>query len=131
MTHQGRCLDMGATPASLELPHDAALRLHIRLRCAKHCHTAWGSFHPQCAEDHLGRGGMMIKVKTLTGKEIEVDIEPTDTIERIKERVEEKEGIPPVQQRCENRAMKALEAACRLLKPCGVLQAHLCWQADE
>jgi hypothetical protein len=42
---------------------------------------------------------MMIKVKTLTGKEIEIDIEPTDTIERIKERVEEKEGIPPVQQR--------------------------------
>ncbi|KAK9813356.1 hypothetical protein WJX73_001957 [Symbiochloris irregularis] len=45
------------------------------------------------------RGGMMIKVKTLTGKEIEIDIEPNDTIERIKERVEEKEGIPPVQQR--------------------------------
>lgn len=41
----------------------------------------------------------MIKVKTLTGKEIEIDIEPTDTIDRIKERVEEKEGIPPVQQR--------------------------------
>ena len=41
----------------------------------------------------------MIKVKTLTGKEIEIDIEPLDTIERIKERVEEKEGIPPVQQR--------------------------------
>ena len=38
-------------------------------------------------------------MKTLTGKEIEIDIEPTDTIERIKERVEEKEGIPPVQQR--------------------------------
>ena len=42
----------------------------------------------------------MIKVKTLTGKEIEIDIEPSDTIERIKERVEEKEGIPPIQQRC-------------------------------
>lgn len=41
----------------------------------------------------------MIKVKTLTGKEIEIDIEPNDTIERIKERVEEKEGIPPIQQR--------------------------------
>ncbi|PRQ44848.1 putative magnesium-dependent phosphatase-1, eukaryotic/archaeal type, ubiquitin [Rosa chinensis] len=41
----------------------------------------------------------MIKVKTLTWKEIEIDIEPTDTINRIKERVEEKEGIPPVQQR--------------------------------
>ena len=45
------------------------------------------------------RGGTMIKIKTLTGKEIEIDIEPTDTIDRIKERVEEKEGIPPVQQR--------------------------------
>ncbi|XP_022773832.1 ubiquitin-NEDD8-like protein RUB2 isoform X2 [Durio zibethinus] len=45
------------------------------------------------------RGGTMIKVKTLTGKEIEIDIEPTDIIDRIKERVEEKEGIPPVQQR--------------------------------
>ena len=45
------------------------------------------------------RGGMMIKVKALTGKEIEIDIEPNDLIQRIKERVEEKEGIPPVQQR--------------------------------
>ena len=42
---------------------------------------------------------MLIKVKTLTGKEIEIDIEPTDRVERIKERVEEKEGIPPQQQR--------------------------------
>ncbi|KAM6908876.1 NEDD8 isoform 1-T1 [Xenentodon cancila] len=37
--------------------------------------------------------------ETLTGKEIEIDIEPTDKVERIKERVEEKEGIPPQQQR--------------------------------
>ncbi|KAI8351067.1 ubiquitin-related domain-containing protein [Mortierella sp. GBAus27b] len=42
---------------------------------------------------------MNIKVKTLTGKEIEIDIERTDKITRIKERVEEKEGIPPAQQR--------------------------------
>uniref|UniRef100_A0A3Q3AHW9 Ubiquitin-like protein NEDD8 n=1 Tax=Kryptolebias marmoratus TaxID=37003 RepID=A0A3Q3AHW9_KRYMA len=44
---------------------------------------------------------MLIKVKTLTGKEIEIDIEPTDKVHncRIKERVEEKEGIPPQQQR--------------------------------
>jgi hypothetical protein len=40
-----------------------------------------------------------LQVKTLTGKEIEIDIEPNDTVQRIKERVEEKEGIPPVQQR--------------------------------
>ncbi|XP_067257591.1 NEDD8 isoform X1 [Chanodichthys erythropterus] len=46
-----------------------------------------------------GEATMLIKVKTLTGKEIEIDIEPTDKVERIKERVEEKEGIPPQQQR--------------------------------
>ena len=54
---------------------------------------------------------MMIKVKTLTGKEIEIDIEPADTIERIKERVEEKEGIPPVQQRCAEHPCRAVRAA--------------------
>lgn len=41
----------------------------------------------------------VIKIQTLTGKEIEIDIEPTDKVDRIKERVEEKEGIPPQQQR--------------------------------
>jgi ubiquitin-like protein Nedd8 len=38
-------------------------------------------------------------VRTLTGKEIELDIEADYKVSRIKERVEEKEGIPPVQQR--------------------------------
>ncbi|KAF2402125.1 hypothetical protein EJ06DRAFT_547554 [Trichodelitschia bisporula] len=39
------------------------------------------------------------EVRTLTGKEIELDIEPDYKVSKIKERVEEKEGIPPVQQR--------------------------------
>jgi hypothetical protein len=39
------------------------------------------------------------RVRTLTGKEIELDIEADYKVSRIKERVEEKEGIPPVQQR--------------------------------
>jgi len=42
---------------------------------------------------------MQIKVKNLAGRVLEIDIDPTDTIEKIKERVEEKEGIPPQQQR--------------------------------
>ncbi|KFD54819.1 ubiquitin family protein [Trichuris suis] len=42
---------------------------------------------------------MLIKVKTLTGKEVELDIEASDKVERIKEKVEAKEGIPPPQQR--------------------------------
>lgn len=36
---------------------------------------------------------------TLTGEEHEIDIEPTDKISRIKEKLEEKEGIAPAQQR--------------------------------
>ncbi|CCO26445.1 histone deacetylase 1/2 [Rhizoctonia solani AG-1 IB] len=42
---------------------------------------------------------MLIKVKTLTGKEIELDIELEDKIARIKEKVEEQSGVPPPQQR--------------------------------
>eukprot|EP00296_Roombia_truncata_P008482 JP446967.1.p2 GENE.JP446967.1~~JP446967.1.p2 ORF type:complete len:154 (-),score=52.07 JP446967.1:245-706(-) len=44
-------------------------------------------------------GGTMINVKTLTGNIIQINIDSNDKIMRIKERVEEKEGIPPVQQR--------------------------------
>jgi ubiquitin-like protein Nedd8 len=39
------------------------------------------------------------RVRTLTGREIELDIEEDYTVSKIKERVEEKEGIPPMQQR--------------------------------
>ena len=51
------------------------------------------------AHTHTHTHTMQIKVKTLTGKEIELDIDATDKVARIKERVEEKEGIPPAQQR--------------------------------
>ncbi|CAH1985883.1 unnamed protein product [Acanthoscelides obtectus] len=42
---------------------------------------------------------MLVKVVTLTGEERMIEVQPSDKILTIKEKLEEKEGIPPEQQR--------------------------------
>ena len=75
LVFKGQLLKDGHCLSDYNVPKEATLHLILRLR-----------------------GRMQIFIKTLTGKTITLEVEPSDTIKKVKRKIQDKEGIPPSQQ---------------------------------